>query len=486
MRAVIEDFIRALRTNGVEVSVAEAIEAHKMLAHFGFADHALLRTGLGQLLAKSEAEKDRFADVFDLFFAQDPLLLSSLGITGSKKGDEQEDGQNPSTAQEDAASQSPSQSQSGASASLAPSLPDGVAGDNALAAMILEGDGQGLSQQLSLAAQQTGANMVRFSTQRGVAARKLLDQMGLSELEALIARVDAGEIDGLDEEESSRLVARLQAGRTDLIAQTLSFMDRQIELYAKPNQIALREATLSTMPLTSIPHSDYDRMHKLVTRLADKLASRYVKRRKRARRGILDVRRTMRANMGHDGVPFITHWKQTKIDRPRLVVVCDVSRSVANTARFLLLFLYSLHEVVRDIHSFAFASQTLSIDAMMDDHDIEDAIPKVLSSIGFQPTDYGQMLRSLKRDHWSLFDRRTCVIFLGDGRSNYGEAEVPILKELYDRCGRIIWINPERQNQWGNGDSEMKRYAPHCHVAESCNSLSKLERIVDDFLKAVF
>ena len=83
-----------------------------------------------------------------------------------------------------------------------------------------------------------------------------------------------------------------------------------------------------------------------------------------------------------------------------------------------------------------------------------------------------------------LFDRRTTVIFLGDARSNFSEAKPEIMKKIYERSRRVIWMNPEPESFWGTGDSEMKNYRPYCHVATSCNTLKKLERVVDDMLKS--
>ena len=66
-------------------------------------------------------------------------------------------------------------------------------------------------------------------------------------------------------------------------------------------------------------------MRELIRKLAKRLATRHARRRKKAHRGMLDVRRTMRRNMSNDGLLFNLHWKRTKVERPRLVVMCDVS-----------------------------------------------------------------------------------------------------------------------------------------------------------------
>jgi len=464
MRQPVENFIRALRASDVRVSVAEAIDAHNVMAQIGFDDRNLLRSSLRLTMAKSIDEKHRFDEVFDLFFARDQFQIN---LSGDQDGEDGEGGE--------------SSAQAGDGE---PGDGGGEGGDqptdNALANALLNGDGQALARQMEQAANQVGAGNIRYFTQRGYFSRRILDQMGLAELEQLIARMNRGELDA-----DEATIERLGAGRQRLFEEARNFMDRQFELYARSAGEELREEFLQVTRLSAISPRDFERMHRIVHRMARKLASRYVRRRKTAKRGTLDIRRTMRANMGHDGVPFLTYWKQTKIDRPKLVVICDVSQSVAAAARFLLLFVYALNEVVRDIHSFAFSSHAMEISGIVEDHDVEDAIPKVMEAIGFRSTDYGQMLQDLNEDYLDLFDRHTTVMILGDARSNYGEARADIMKKIYDRSRRVIWINPEPQSFWGLGDSEMKNYRPYCHVAASCNTLKQLERILDNMLKSV-
>ena len=229
---------------------------------------------------------------------------------------------------------------------------------------------------------------------------------------------------------------------------------------------------------------DFERMNQLIRRMARKLASRYMHRHKRTRRGNLDIRKTLRHNMVHDGIPFDIFWKQKKIEKPKIVAICDVSRSVASAARFLLMFLYNLNEIVSDIRSFAFSSYLIEIAEDLDADHVDDAIPVVLEKIGFMPTDYGRALEGLKSEFGDTIDRRTTVIILGDARSNYGEARADVMKWINTRARRVVWLNPEPKTFWGTGDSEMLRYRPYCHVAKTCRTIEHLERVVDNILRS--
>ena len=224
-------------------------------------------------------------------------------------------------------------------------------------------------------------------------------------------------------------------------------------------------------------------MEALVRRMARRLAQRYARRRHRAKVGQLDVRHTIRRSLAHGGVPFDVVWKRRKIDKPRIVVVCDVSRSVAAAAQFLLLFLHCLREVVERLDAFAFSDRLVSVNDLLDDETVDDAITLILERVGFRPTDYGRAFEDLFDDHGASLDRRTTVIILGDGRSNYVEPRLDLMRRVADQTRSVIWLNPEPETYWGQGDSRMDAYARFCRVAKTCNTLTGLERIIDDVLR---
>ena len=440
----LEDFIRALRAAEVRVSVAEAMEAHEVTAHLGFADRTLLKDGLSLTLAKTFNEKQRFDDSFELFFARDQFH----NIT-AKPGD----------------------------ANDAPEPQDNTGND--LADMLLNDDREGLAAAMEDAGRATGVGNIQFRTQINFMARRMVDQMGLAELERLIAQVARGDIPGGD-----ALAAELEVQRSRLIEEGRAFVERQYELYGRFTGQQLREEFLQRTPLAAVDRRDYQRMNTLIRRMARKLASKYRARHKRTRRGHLDVRRTLRVNMAHDATLFETVWKQKRIERPKVVVIVDVSRSVATAAQFLLMFLYNLNEALSDLRSFAFSSSLVAVDDILNTNDLEEAIPKVLDKIGFMSTDYGRALDDLRSEFADTIDRRTTVIILGDARSNYGDPRADVMRWINQRARRVVWLNPEPETFWGTGDSEMRRYRPYCHVAKTCRTIKDLERVVDDILRS--
>lgn len=436
MQETLEGFFKALRANDVKVTPAEAIDAHAAAELAGYTDRALFRDALAATLAKSAAEVDRFESVFDTYFRRSAFDAFEA----------------PEPIPEEA-----------------------MASD--LAQLLLGGDSNAIAQAMEAAAQAANVQSIRLPTQRPRFARRMLEEMGVEALDRLI-----GELRGQGETQGA-LADRLAERRKALAAETSDFVQRQHELYAKDAGRRLRDEALAQKQLTAVDDKDMAAMQSLVRRLAKKLADRYSRRRRRARRGALDVRRTLRKSMGYGGIPFDIVWKTQKIDKPKLVVLVDVSKSVAAAAQFLLMFCYSLNEVVDRLDSFAFSGRLVPVGDIMDAEQVDGAIVEVLKRIGFQQSDYGRAFKDFAEGHMDVLDRHTTVIILGDGRNNYGEAHVEVLKAMQERARAIVWLNPEPEAYWGVGDSEMDRYSRFCHVAKSCNTLKGLERIIEDVLR---
>ena len=341
MQAPLLRFFQALRDGGVRVSVAESIDAFAAVSVMGLGDREALKDALGLVLAKTPAEKSTFTECFDLFFTRDSLAALS-GAEPPPPGEGGEDG-------------------------------------SALGRMLLEGDGMALATAMEAAANAVGISEISFFTQANIYGRRILDAMGL---EALDREIEA--LRRAPAPEAAARADRLEAQRTRLRDGVRDFVRRQLALYADGKTRAMREEFLATARLTSLDRSDFQRMHGLVRVLAKRLAARHALVRRRARRGQLDLRRTLRQNMGLDGMLFRTSWKRRKIERPKVMALCDVSGSVASVARFLLLFLYSMHEVMAGLRAFAFSDRLVEVSDLLERLEIEAAIAAILREVGLE------------------------------------------------------------------------------------------------------
>jgi uncharacterized protein with von Willebrand factor type A (vWA) domain len=437
-------FLQVVRGAGLPVSAAEGIDAARAVDLVGFADRTLLKDALGLVLAKTPDEKARYHEAFELFFQRDEFA-----------------GQGPAAGPEQDSFSSPS-------------VGDGLGGQS-LGSLLAGDDRAGLATAMEQAARDAGIQTIRFFTQKNLYARRILDRMGLRELES---EIDALRRTGTPER------ARFLDGRLDALRDSVrDFVERHLLLFARGDTEKFRNDLLKSTRLSNIERRDLDRMRVLVRQMAKKLAARYAKTRRRRLRGQLDTRRTLRRNMGWGGIPFITVWKQKRIEKPRAMVLCDVSGSVAAMAQFLLMFLYALNEALADIRSYAFSGSLIEVSDILEKQPVEAAIAQIMALAGFGSSNYGNALADFEDGWMRDVTNKTTVIVLGDARGNRTDPRTDVIGRLSLRSKRIIWLNPEYRSAWGTGDSDMLRYAPFCGLVTVCNTLRHLERAIEDMLE---
>jgi uncharacterized protein with von Willebrand factor type A (vWA) domain len=444
----LRQFLQAARSAGIRVSAAEGIDAARAVQVVGYGNRAVLKDTLSLVLAKTPGEKDLFDECFELYFKRDNLAQH-----------------------DDPASEPRTRVMQGGFGGEG----IGGGGGRSLSQMLLEDDRAALAAAMEEAARDSGIQNIRFFTQRNLYARRILDRMGLRQVER---DMESLRRDG-DQATADHLANRIEALRD----QARDLVERNLLLFARGETEKFREELLKSARLSNLERRDLERMRVLVRAMAKRLAARYAKTRRRRLRGQLDVRRTLRRNMGWGGVPFVTVWKQKRIEKPRVMVLCDVSGSVAAMAQFLLMFLYALNEALRDIRSFAFAGSLIEVSDILEVEPIESAIAKIMQAIGFGSSNYGNSLADFEEGWERHVSSKTTIIILGDARGNRTNPRTDIMQRLSQRSKRIIWLNPEFRSAWGTGDSDMFRYAPYCSVVTVCNTLRHLERVVTDLLK---
>lgn len=476
MSEVLGDFIRALRAADVRVSTSESIDAGNVIDLVGFDDRKTLRDALSQVLAKSEDEKQAFAETFDTYFSFEQFKERPQAANENDERDSQQSEEDGGDGEGGDPSQSGSASMPGSGGMGGEPQGDASPSNMDLAGLLERGDQAELQIALAEGARQARLNRIRLFTQRGMFTRRIMENMGLDGLNDEIERREAsGNTEG---------AVRLTQAREELRGQVRDYVEKQLEIFTANSGRQLREEVLAQMRLSNVDRSDMKTMRELVRKMAKRLIALHSRRKKVARRGTLDVRRTIRANIEYDGLLFHTIWKKTKVDRPKVMAICDVSGSVAQVSRFLLMFLYSLQEVLSDVRSFAFSGELGETTDLFKREKLEKALTEVLRDFGGGSTDYGRAFEDFESLALDDIDHRTTVLILGDARSNYGDPRSDILKLVHARARRVIWLNPEPRSMWNSGDSEMRRLSPYCDKAVTCSSLKDLERVVSELLRS--
>ena len=444
----LRDFIHILRSSDLRVSTSESIDAMNVVSEIGIEDRSLLKHSLSFSLAKTLREKEIFNECFDNFFEENYMNINEDKLT-QKNNEKDPEINNPDALDKN---------------------------ENSLEELYNNSDRTSLMTAMALAAREANLQDIRLFTQVGMFTRKIFDEMGLEKLNNDIFQ--ASREGNIKREEDLKNI------RENLRLEIREYIENQVKLRTSNTGKQLREDALSQMRLTQADKSDYRIMSGIIKKMARRLISVHSRRKRKSQRGLLDIRSTIRANQEYDGILFETVWKKTKVDRPKIVALCDVSGSVANVSRFFLMFLHSLTEILPNVRTFAFSNKAGEVTDLFENKDIEVAAAETLLLNGGGSTDYGQAFVDLEGLLENNIDRKTTVIILGDARSNYGDPRCDVLKTIQEKSKRILFLNPEPKSVWGTGDSEMLRFVPYCSKSKVCSSLFDLERVVDDMLRS--
>lgn len=445
------EFVALLRSNGVAVSPAEMTDAAAVAEAVGFSQRNSFKQGLGLALAKSQRDKAVFADCFDRFFQFADFSPSSTP-----------DSQPSPTAVPAAVGNGPMSGSGGSSG--------GMAGEpmSPLAEALLSENEIDLQVALANAIEAVQLQNIRVITQQGLFGRRLMQDMGLEALDADISRLDASARSG-----DRQQAAVLRARRENLRQQVRQTVQRYFQLVRQRQD----DQALQEIPLASL--TEQAKIRQVISRMARRLVALHGRRKKVSQRGVLDLRHTLRTNMGYGGLVVKPVWRRRKKDRPKVMAICDVSGSVSRYSRFLLMFLYSLQEIIPRTRAFVFSSSLGEVTPLFASQDVNTALDDIMSIWGMGSTDYGRSFKDFAALALDDIDRHTTLIILGDARNNRGDPQLPLLRAISGRAKQVLWINPEAENRWGSGDSEMLRYRSCCTRAVSCGTLGQLERAVN-------
>jgi uncharacterized protein len=202
------------------------------------------------------------------------------------------------------------------------------------------------------------------------------------------------------------------------------------------------------------------------------------------RRRTLSIRRTMQRAMGTGGVPFRLVTEPARPPRPEIVVLADMSGSVAAFSRFTLELLVALDARLNRLRVFSFVDGVADITELVKDArragrrlSAREAARDAVRWSG--SSDYGYVMREFAREFAPRLTRRSVVLVVGDARSNYGDPRVEAFRDICERAARVYWLNPEPRRFWNEGDSVIGRYAPLCAQVRECRTLRQIADFVE-------
>ena len=459
--AHLTDFVDELRRRGIEVGPSGLIDAASAVAVLDLLDREQLREGLATTLLSDSAHRGVFDRVFDLWF---PIALGKRTVTTDLP--RTEDGE---------------VDIDGVREMLAQLLADDSA----------EGDGR-LGEAVAMIVDALG----RYESTRGEAfsAYQALSAVSPQTLVAAIAAAmaggpgDAGERPGTDP--LHRAAARAKAA--DLRAAIES--ETQRRMADRNGRDRVGEYAVPPLPeninFLSAGAREQLEIRRTIAPLARLLAAKLEIRRRRAHRGAVDVRKTLRASMSTGGVPIELSHRKPRPGRPELTIICDVSGSVAGFSQFTLRLVYALRQQFSKVRVFAFVDTVDEVTDFFDpssgaENDFGAAMHEMISTARISTrdghSDYGHMLSGFVAEYGETLTHRGALLILGDARNNFHDTALGALRELVERARHAYWLNPEAQAHWGTGDSAADVYAEAIDMFE-CRNATQLGRVIADLL----
>jgi uncharacterized protein len=458
----LDGFVRAVRGAGIPVGISQAVDAAEILTVVDLLDREQLRHGLAAVLLQRAAQRPTYDVLFDLWWP-----LSDRASPGDVPADSEDaDGERPDSTLD------------------VPHDDAGVAGlmREELLRLLLEGDDEALRRFARDAVDRlgrsrptpSGQSFFGYRVMRALSPDTLVAQL----LSGLLAGADRG---GLAEQVTRQMVReRLAAFRAAVDAEV-----RRRTAAERGRDAVARNAVrplVDQVDFLRAQSADLAELRRAVSPLARRLAVRLSARRRFGREGRLDFRRTVRASLATGGVPIVTHHRPRTVHKPELVVLCDVSGSVAGFSHFTLLLTQALREHFTGVRAFAFVDSTDEVTRFFrPGADVVDAVGRIgreADVVAYDGhSDYGTALEVFAERWPAAVGPRTSLLVLGDGRTNYRDPGVTVLADLVRRARSAHWLNPEPRRLWGSGDSAANRYAEVIDMVE-CRNAAQLGEFV--------
>lgn len=463
------EFVEALRRAGLPVSLAEHLDAARAVQALGIGDREALRQALAATLVKRQSHRANFDVVYDLYF---PAMVGP-GSVGPESGD-------PSSG-------SPADPGTGEPGEQVwRDGPEELADlRGRLAEALASGDQRALAELAREAVARFGPMRGRGRGQSGFSAYTTLHRVHPDQLiEQVVRALLAADPDGLFGESAARRTAQRRVGSFRAAVEADARRRVAEEKGADHMAKHVVRPSVEQLDFLHARRTDLDELRRQIHPLARRLATRLAKEQLARRRGQLDFRRTIRASMSTGGVPVTTHHRPRRPARTELVVLCDVSGSVANFAQFTLMLVYALREQFGRVRAFTFVDDIHEVtDEFVPGADPVETMQRLTASIEhasrFGRTNYGRAFTRFVEQYPDALTPRSSLLILGDARSNYSDLALPVLRRMEYDARHAWWLNPEHARQWDTGDSAASSYAAVVPMVE-CRNLTQLTEFIHD------
>jgi uncharacterized protein with von Willebrand factor type A (vWA) domain len=468
---VLAGFIQELRRAGLPVSLTEDLDAMEAVKHIPLEDREAFKFALAATLVKNASHWKAFETVFEVYFSMRGKQYA-MGEDGEAMAELEE---------------------------LAVGAGERVAGSGGAEALTREELAELLFKALlntdeALMRAVARAAVLRFAgmepgrpvggTYYLYRTLRNLDLDGMVERLLETAREQAGgELTPLEERlERDELELRTDQVRKEVEAEIRRRLvaDRGVEAMAR----TLRKPLPEDVDFMHASREEMGQLRRALHPLTRKLAVRLARKRRHGRKGPLDFRSTVRHSLSYGGVPAEPKFRYPRPAKPEIMVVADISGSVAAFARFTLQLVYAISGQFSKVRSFVFIDGLDEVTRFFEGvEDINQAVHRVNTEADVVwvdgHSDYGHAFEVFLERYGHEVTPRTTILLLGDARNNYHASNAWVVKELRHKARHVYWLNPEPRSYWDTGDSIIGDYATHCDGVYECRNLRQLERFVE-------
>ncbi len=479
MLDLLSRFIVELREAGLPVSLTENLDAMEAITHIPIEDREAFKYALAATLVKNQSHWRAFEIVFEVFFS----LRGAEYRIGP--GDEAGGEPIPEDAEFNQGEGDPSGGTSGGGSSL---TPEQIA--EMLFQALLRGDG---SMMRAIARQSVrryagmepgrpvGGTYYLYRTLRNLDLDNVLERLmdaarneAPEPLTPLEERLERDEFEHRIDELKKEIEAEI---RRRLVA------DRGVEAMAK----TLRKPLPEDVDFMHASRDEMMSLRKAIYPLTRKLAVRLARKRRHGRKGPLDFRNTVRHSLSYGGVPAEPKFKYPRPAKPEIMVIADISGSVAAFARFTLHLVYAISSQFSKVRSFVFIDGLDEVTSYFEGvDDIAEAVHRVNTEADVVwvdgHSDYGHALSVFWERYGKDVGPKTAVMILGDARNNYHASQSWIVKEIQRKARNVFWLNPEPRSYWDTGDSIVGEYGTYCDGVFEVRNLRQLEAFVENLV----
>ena len=455
-------FVELLRSHGIRISTQECMDASNAVAMVDIGNPHCVAAVLQTTLIKRSADKRTFHELFDLFFHQglsvqmdsSPLvsLLRDAGLSTE------------------------------AIEKILARIADEVNSLDQTARMLI--GMRTLTPEILIRSANYNLEHIGSPLQAGYHTHALIKTLNIHDALDKINRMLTLLLDGmcLSPQDVSTIQGMVGQNVDRLQASVRQYIQQEFE---KQHEKFIRtSSSLLEKPLLDLNDDETEALNDEVKRFIIMLRKKTKTRWKKQHRGRLDFRHLLRNSASTLGVPMMLRFHHRNRTKPRLLVLCDVSDSVRNVARFMLQFSYALQDRFDHVYSFAFVSELVETTMLFQESSVEEAINNVYQGGVVNVSsnsNYGRVFRDFFDNHIGKINKQTTVMIIGDGRNNYHPSHSAVLSDIRRRSKKTLWITPELPEKWNTGDSMMYEYTSYCdrtiiayNLKTLCMELSEL------------